>query len=133
MVKKRKVFQGGNKRSQAEADEVDDLESRIQELQNAAGDNKGSGPTGKQEKHFFLLPRGHDEPPVMLKVASDLQGQESSGTLTTCQSQGILWRACGLPSTLASQPSSALPCPAPWQGMTSLEQPRQAPGRPWHF
>ena len=50
MVKKRKVFQGGNKRSQAEADEVDDLESRIQELQDAAEDKKGSGPTGKRDK-----------------------------------------------------------------------------------
>ena len=49
MGKKTRAFQGGNKRSQAEADEVEDLETRIEELQSAAEGTTGSGPTGMQQ------------------------------------------------------------------------------------
>lgn len=132
MAKKRKPFQGGNRRSQAEADEVDDLESRIQESQNAVEGNKDSGPTGKQHRWTVVLMWGQNGPTVVLTLAADLQEQESSGTLTTCQSQGTHWRVCVLPSTPVSQPSSGLPFPARWRGMMFLEQPRLALGRPWH-
>ena len=53
MGKKAKAFQSGNRRSQAEADEIDDLESRIQELQGAAEGSTGSGPTGIQQECSF--------------------------------------------------------------------------------
>ena len=46
MGKKRKGVPGGVRRSQAEADEIDDLETRIQEFQNTAEDQDGSGPGG---------------------------------------------------------------------------------------
>ena len=46
MGKKRKAIPGGARRSQAEADEIDDLETRIQEFQNAAEGQNGSGPGG---------------------------------------------------------------------------------------
>ena len=53
MAKKRKAIHGGTRRSQADADEVDDLETRIQELQGAAEGGDGTGPTGKLYRRAY--------------------------------------------------------------------------------
>lgn len=55
MGKKRKAIPGGARRSQAEADEIDDLETRIQEFQNAAEGQDGSGPRGMTEQPGLII------------------------------------------------------------------------------